>query len=165
MKHFIVIAFIFLISSSSFSQKQLEKLLQKENNGSIPYIHIRELVNSIDTIILLDARARKEYNISHLKNAQYIGYDFFNIDTIIKLIPEKTSQIVVYCSLGIRSEDIAVKLKQAGYSDVKNLYGGIFEWKNQGHKVYNLKEIETDSIHTFSKAWSKWLKKGIKVYD
>jgi len=33
----------------------------------------------------------------------------------------------VYCSLGIRSEVIAKKLKKAGYTNVFNLYGGIFE--------------------------------------
>ena len=72
---------------------------------------------------------------------------------------------MVYCSLGVRSEDIAEQLKKAGYNKVKNLYGGIFEWKNNGFPIYNLENKETDSIHTFSMKWSKWLKKGIKVYD
>ncbi|MFB9105669.1 rhodanese-like domain-containing protein [Algibacter miyuki] len=80
-------------------------------------------------------------------------------------MPNKDTQIVVYCSLGIRSESIADSLKQAGYTHVENLYGGIFEWKNNNFPVYNSEEKETDSIHTFNKAWSKWLKKGIKIYE
>ena len=77
----------------------------------------------------------------------------------------KNSKIVVYCSLGVRSEDVAEKLKKAGYSNVYNLYGGIFEWKNNDLEVLNLNEKPTDSIHIYSKAWSKWLKKGVKVYE
>jgi len=71
----------------------------------------------------------------------------------------------VYCSLGIRSEDIAEKLKKAGYNNVLNLYGGIFEWKNKDFTVYNSEGTQTEKIHTFSKEWSKWLTKGIKVYE
>lgn len=70
----------------------------------------------------------------------------------------------MYCSLGIRSEHIAEKLKKRGYTSVYNLYGGIFEWKNKDYKVYDSNEKETDNIHAYSKAWSKWLKKGNKVY-
>jgi 3-mercaptopyruvate sulfurtransferase SseA len=71
----------------------------------------------------------------------------------------------VYCSLGIRSETVASKLKKAGFTNVYNLYGGIFEWKHNDFPIYNSNEKETDSIHAFSKDWSKWAKKGIKIYD
>ena len=162
MKQLFIIGFA-LLSGISFAQKQLSKLLDKENTGSIPYIYVEELAKS--KVILLDTREQKEYDTSHLDNALFVGYDFFNLDTIIKQIPNKDSQIVVYCSLGIRSEDIGEKLNKAGYQNVKNLYGGIFEWKNNNFPVYNSAKKETDSIHTYSKVWSKWLKKGIKVYE
>ena len=45
------------------------------------------------------------------------------------------------------------------------MYGGIFEWKNKGFKVFDSEEKETENVHAFSKEWSKWLKKGVKVYD
>ena len=72
---------------------------------------------------------------------------------------------MVYCSVGIRSESIADSIKKAGYYNIENLYGGIFEWKNNNFPVYNSAQKETDSIHTYNKTWSKWLKKGIKVYE
>jgi rhodanese-related sulfurtransferase len=162
MKQVIIIVLVFA-SGISFAQKKLSKLLNKENSGSIPYIYAEELASS--NPILLDAREQKEYNTSHIKNAIFVGYDFFKLDSLTPQIPNKSSEIVVYCSLGIRSEDIAEKLKKAGFENVKNLYGGIFEWKNSNLPVYNSNEKETDSIHTFSKAWSKWLTKGIKVYE
>jgi len=161
-----IFLFIFIgISVSGFSQKKLSKLLKQENSQSIPYISVEALQNETENITLLDSREKKEFKTSHLKNAICVGYDFFNLDSVQSKLKNKNSKIVVYCSLGIRSEDIAEKLKKAGYTNVYNLYGGIFEWKNNDLEVLNSQEKPTDSIHTFSKVWSKWLKKGIKVYE
>ncbi len=149
----------------SFGQKTLDKLLKQQNKETIPYIHVNALKSIKKQVLLLDARETKEYNTSHIKDAICVGYDFFNLDTIQKQFPKKNAQIVVYCSLGIRSEDIAERLKTSGYTNVFNLYGGIFEWKNNHVDVVNLKEKKTDSVHAFSPAWGKWLKNGIKIYD
>lgn len=161
-----IILYIFIFSSTfGFSQKDISKLLKEYNIESIPYISVGKLNAQKATVILLDSREQKEYKTSHLNNAIHIGYDHFKIDSVLKKIPNKNSKIVVYCSLGIRSETIADSLKKAGYKNVENLYGGIFEWKNNNLPVYNSEEKETDSIHIFSKEWGKWLKNGIKIYD
>lgn len=156
---------LFTLSLQTYGQKTLSKLLQQQNKASIPYISVNALQHIQNSVTILDARETKEFNVSHLKNAIAVGYDFFSVDTIQHLLPKKDAQIVVYCSLGIRSEDVAEKLKKAGYSNVFNLYGGIFEWKNNNLEVVNANEKTTDSVHVFSKPWSKWLEKGIKVYD
>ena len=152
-------------SSLGLSQDNLSKLLKKYNQESIPYISVQELAISKTSAVLLDAREPEEFAVSHLKNAICVGYEDFNLKTVTNSIKNKDQDIVVYCSLGIRSEDIAIKLKKEGYKNVKNLFGGIFEWKNNNLKIYNQKNQTTDSIHAFSKKWSKWLKKGIKVYQ
>ena len=156
---------VFLITTFSFSQETISDLLKKYNTKSVPYISVQELAMPKTEAIILDAREPKEYETSHIKDALCVGYDFFNIETILDTIKNKDEQIVVYCSLGIRSEDIAEKLKIAGYTNVYNLYGGIFEWKNKDFNVYNSEETETENVHTFSEEWSQWLKKGIKVYE
>lgn len=153
-----------LISGLSFGQKKLDKLLKEYNSDSIPYISTEALKKISHQILLFDAREPHEFEVSHLKNAISVGYDNFSLAAISKILPEnKAKQIVVYCSLGIRSEDIAIKLKNAGYTNVMNLYGGIFKWKNEDLPVYNKYNQETDSIHAFSKEWGVWLKKGRKV--
>ncbi|WP_345275816.1 rhodanese-like domain-containing protein [Litoribaculum gwangyangense] len=158
--------FCFIIFSMiGFSQNDISKLLQKYNSESIPYISVETLQEDKSNIIFLDAREKKEFQVSHLKNAIYVGYDSFNLDSVAKKLTNKNSKIVVYCSLGIRSEDIGEKLKKAGYKNVFNLYGGIFEYKNQNLSIYNSKGKTTDSIHAYSKTWGKWLKNGIKIYD
>ena len=152
-------------SVSSFSQETLSELLKKHNNQSIPYISVQELAMPKTEAIVLDARELSEFEVSHLKNAIYVGYSKFQIDFIQDKIKDKDQVIVVYCSLGIRSEDIAEKLKSSGYTNVLNLYGGIFEWKNKDFKVFNSEEKETDNIHVFNEFWSKWLTKGSEIYE
>lgn len=162
MKKYIDILFVGL-SFSLVAQNNLKDLLEKYNTKSVPYISVDSLKSFSTALVLLDSRAKKEYKVSHLKNAFFVGYEKFNLKKTTKSIPNKNAEIVVYCSLGMRSEDIAEQLKKAGYTNVLNLYGGIFEWKNNGNTVYNCKEIATEKVHTFSKEWSKWLLKGEKV--
>ena len=163
MKSVLLFSLIFT-SFSIQAQESLEKLLQIHNTKSVPYISVQELAMPKTEAVLLDAREIDEYNTSHLQDALFVGYDHFNLTETTKNLKDKEQQIVVYCSLGIRSEDIAEKLQAAGYKNVLNLYGGIFEWKNNNFPVYNLEEKETEDVHTFSKTWSKWLLKGNRIF-
>jgi rhodanese-related sulfurtransferase len=163
MKKFFFALALFTLQFS-LGQKELDLILTKYNNKSIPYISVETLATSISETLLLDSREEEEYEISHIKGAVHVGYKQFNIADFIKNKPRKTDMIVIYCSLGVRSEIIGEKIKAAGYTNIKNLYGGIFEWKNKTYKVYNSNNQETDSIHVFSKKWGKMLNNGIKYY-
>ncbi|OYX22393.1 MAG: thiosulfate sulfurtransferase [Algoriphagus sp. 32-45-6] len=76
---------------------------------------------------------------------------------------EKNKPVLIYCTVGARSQEIGKKLKAAGFSQVYNLYGGIIHWANEGRPVYHQGKI-TNRIHTYSQPWGIWLKKGEKVY-
>ncbi|WP_452232423.1 rhodanese-like domain-containing protein [Lacinutrix sp. MEBiC02595] len=156
---------ILLLSFSAHSQETIKELLIRHNTKSVPYVSVQELAMPKTQAIILDAREIEEYKVSHIKDALHVGYDHFNLNETTTRLKNKQQQIVVYCSLGIRSEKVAEQLKKAGYTNVLNLYGGIFEWKNNNFIVYNMEEEETEDIHTFSKAWSKWLLKGNKIYN
>lgn len=161
-----IIFLIVLTSLNSFSQKNLKQLLKKFNQESVPYIHVENLNDKDENIVLLDAREPREFEVSHLNKAICVGYDHFDLKKTIQQLPEdKNTKIVVYCSLGIRSEDIAEQLKKAGYKNVFNLYGGIFEWKNKGNSVVNKNNKPTEEVHAFNKEWGVWLTKGIKIYE
>ena len=163
MKNLIYIfALLFTISASG--QKSLKRLLKKFNTESVPYATV-EMAQANPNFILLDARELREYKVSHIKNAIHVGYDEFDLKETSTKLTDKNATIVVYCSVGIRSEDIAEKLQKAGYTNVYNLFGGIFEWKNNQNTVVDSHGNSTERVHTFSKEWSKWLKKGEKVYD
>lgn len=131
--------------------------------SSTPTINISDAAAGFSSYIFLDARELNEYNISHLQNALFVGSKTFSLDEVKNI--QKKQPVIVYCSIGKRSEDVTLKLKNAGYTNVKNLYGGIFEWVNDGHTVYNKNNAVTDSVHAFGHLWGKFLNKGVKVYD
>lgn len=120
-------------------------------------------LKKMKNVLLLDAREVSEYQVSHLSGARQVGYDKFDI-SVLKDV-SKDRDIVVYCSVGYRSEKIAERLVEGGYTRVSNLYGGIFEWVNQGNEVVDMSEKKTDRVHAYSSSWGVWLNKGIKVYD
>lgn len=109
----------------------------------------------------IDARESAEYKVSAIENAFWVGYDSLNLHVLSNL--NKNTPLVVYCSVGYRSEKVAEKLINQGFTEVYNLYGGIFEWVNQGKSVYH-NGNETKRVHGFSKVWGIWLNKGEKVY-
>ncbi|MCX7546900.1 rhodanese-like domain-containing protein [Xanthomarina sp. F1114] len=155
---------LFSVIQIGFSQESLSELLKKHNTHQIPYISVEELAMPKTKAIILDAREYEEYQVSHLKNAVFVGFNDFNLENTSKQIKNKQQTIVVYCSLGIRSENIAEKLSKAGYTNIYNLYGGVFEWKNKGFDVYDTNETKTEKVHAFSPEWSKWLTSGKKVF-
>jgi rhodanese-related sulfurtransferase len=163
MKKIVLLVFLQLYYFS-YAQKSIPKVLDKLNKKTVPYITPEEL-KSKKNYVILDSREAKEYQVSHLKKAIHVGYDKFNSKIVLDAVKDFETPIVVYCSIGVRSEIIGEKLLKLGYKNVYNLYGGIFDWKNKEFKVENGDNKETDSIHTFNKNWSFYLKKGIKVYE
>lgn len=93
----------------------LEKLLKNQN------------------IVLLDTRSPQEYEAGHLENSRFVNFQTFQLEDV-EDIP-KDADIVVYCAVGGRSNRVGMQLISAGYENVRNLEGGITNWKNQGQEV------------------------------
>ncbi len=164
----VILAFIICVCfvEPAISQKSIDKLLERYNTKSISYISVEELrmFQMNDNVTILDAREPEEFKISHLKSAINVGFnDFTSEENQIQKL-KKNTPIIIYCSVGIRSEQIGEKLKKAGFTNLKNLYGGIFEWKNKGYPIIDSEGKETENVHTFSKMWSKYLTAGNPVY-
>lgn len=159
-----VITMLFVITAV-FSQKKVtdvkfNNMLSKLLSHSVPEITPSEVTRA-DTVLFLDAREKKEYKVSHIKDAVWVGYDDFKLNRLPEVSIDQ--KIIVYCSVGYRSEKIAEKLLSVGYTDVSNLYGGVFEWVHEEKKIHN-KKGETKAVHTFNKEWSQWLFVGEKIY-
>ncbi len=157
---------ILLISCSCSGQKKVDNpafdsFLKTFLNHSVKELTVKDLTKKRN-YLLLDARAKEEYQISHIPNALFIGYD--KLAKEIRDSINKEKQIIVYCSVGYRSEKVAEALQKDGYKNVSNLYGGIFEWVNEGNTIHDLEENPTNKIHAFDKKWAIWLEKGEKIY-
>ena len=126
-----------LLWAKGFSQTSIKDVLNKFNDNAVPYITVDELTELETQPILLDAREPAEYNISHLENAIAVGFNDFEISKVASLKIDKDKMIVVYCSVGVRSELIGKRLLNEGYTSVFNLYGGIFDWVNNDGEIFN----------------------------
>lgn len=146
-----------LASSQSLAYRTL---LSSLYDSEFPVLKPEQL-NDLKSYQLLDAREKEEFEVSHLPNATWVGFDTFSLKSVSGL--DKNQPVVVYCTVGARSEDIAKKLKSAGFQKVYNLYGGIIHWVNEGNPVYQNGQ-KTNRVHTYSQPWGIWLKKGEKVY-
>ncbi len=116
---------------------------------------VDELYRTRKESVILDARETAEFDVSHIEGALQIGYDTPDFN-ILKDLPLDT-EIVVYCSIGYRSEKIGEKLQERGYTNVSNLYGGIFEWSNREYELVDTNGQKTNIVHTYSRRWSKWV--------
>ncbi|GAA4362292.1 hypothetical protein GCM10023185_30110 [Hymenobacter saemangeumensis] len=144
-------------TSSPLFNTMLGSLLK----GSVPFVSVQGL-KAQPAPVLLDARAAPEYAVSHLRGARWVGYDDFSLSRVQDL-PRHTP-IVVYCSVGFRSEKVGEKLQQAGFTNVRNLYGGLFEWVNEGQPTVGANGHPTAKVHAYSRTWGVWLRRGEKVY-
>ncbi len=139
-----------------------KSLIDSITDHKIPQLYVEDFVKmDRNDVYVLDIREKEEYQVSHLKNARNAGYFWFDMRTIYDIPFD--AHVVVYCSVGNRSGKIAEKLLNAGYKNVYNLYGGIFEWVNSGQPVYKLNGAQTSEIHTYNKDWERWVEKGTKV--
>lgn len=118
-------------------------------------------IRDLDDFQILDTREKEEFEVSHLMDANWVGYETFSMENVAKL--HKDQPVLVYCTVGARSQEIGKKLKGAGFKEVYNLYGGLIEWVNEEKPIYQGDSL-TNKVHTYSKSWGVWLTKGQKVY-
>ncbi|MEL6864946.1 MAG: rhodanese-like domain-containing protein [Bacteroidota bacterium] len=122
---------------------------------SIPLMSVQELHAKKDKVIIFDTREWTEYETSHIENAAYLGYTQVQTQQLEKL--PKDTTIVLYCSVGYRSEKMGEKLQEMGFNRVYNLYGSLFEWVNAGYPVVDMGSTTTNRVHAYDRIWGQWL--------
>jgi len=133
--------------------------------GSVDTIHSEALLEMVqnERVMLLDTRQKVEFEVSHLPGARHVGYDDFSLSAV-KDIPKSTT-VVVYCSVGKRSEDVGAQLKAAGYRHVFNHWGGIFDWTNRGMEVVDMDNRPVKRVHPYNELWGIWVNNYEKSYE
>jgi rhodanese-related sulfurtransferase len=102
--------------------------------------------------VLLDARTEDEFAVSRLQGAARIDPYRPSLHPVQKLA--RDTAIVVYSSAGYRGARVASWLARAGYSNVRNLSGGIFAWVNEGRPVFR-GETPTVQVHPYNQLWGR----------
>ena len=165
MKYLLSTLFLLILGSSACAQipeerptimnPDFDQKISHTINFTIPTIGVKETWANRESIVLLDAREEEEYKISHIEKALFIGYknpDYSKLDAL-----PKDSPIVIYCSIGYRSEKIGEELKKRGFTNLYNMYGSIFEWVNQKYPIVDRNGKITNKLHTYNEKWSQWV--------
>lgn len=164
LRHVLALFFLplaFAFSSQALAQSTAYKaLLSTLYDSDFPVLKPRQLAD-LSKYQVLDTREKAEFEVSHLKGARWVGYDTFSMKNVASL--DRSKPVLVYCTVGARSQEIGKKLKEAGFAEVYNLYGGLIEWANEEKPVFHGDSL-TNKVHTYSQSWGVWLTKGEKVY-
>jgi sulfur-carrier protein adenylyltransferase/sulfurtransferase len=119
-----------LIDYQQFCGIMPETSQEKILKNGIPQIGVQELKQRLDAgdnIFLLDVREPSEVQIAQMGGTLIPQGE---VPGRLAEIP-RDREVVVHCRSGARSQRIAEFLAQQGYSNVKNLAGGILAWADQ----------------------------------
>lgn len=92
-------------------------------------VHAR-LAADEQEFLLLDCREQSEHDIVQIMQAQLLPMSEL-AGRVGELETYRNKEIVVLCHHGIRSLDVALWLRQQGFTNVKSMSGGIDRWAEQ----------------------------------
>lgn len=92
---------------------------------------------------LIDVREDNEWNTAHAAGAIHLGKGIIERD-IENTVPDKDTELILYCGGGYRSALASDALQKMGYRNVWSMAGGWRAWKEAGGAV-NQSTDHTDS--------------------
>ena len=104
--------------------------MTEHNEWEITVEEYKQRVDSGEKVYLLDIREPHERDISHIGGVLIPMSEL--PERMNELPQDKDTEIIVYCRTGNRSHHVTLYLKDnIGYSNVKNLLGGIHAWHDR----------------------------------
>ena len=83
---------------------------------------------------LIDVREDNEWQAAHASGAEHLGKGIIERDIETK-VPDKSTELILYCGGGYRSALAADVLQDMGYGNVWSLAGGWKAWKESGAPI------------------------------
>ncbi len=83
---------------------------------------------------LIDVREDNEWQAGHAAAAEHLGKGIIERD-IEAIVPDKSTELILYCGGGFRSALAADVLQTMGYTNVFSMAGGWKAWKDAGGEV------------------------------
>jgi len=123
----------------------------KANVTEIPLVDFKKMYDDYETFVLIDVRSKVEYDKSFIPGALNIergllefriAKDKFWEDEMLYM-PLKDELIILCCKKGHRGALAAQSLKNLGYTNVKNLEGGVENWKQNYPDLIEMNEVAT----------------------
>src|SRR5688572_12946731 len=92
---------------------------------------VKAVVDAKNGTTIIDVREQDEYVQGYIPGARWIPRGFLE-QRIEDAVPDRDSEVILYCAGGTRSALAARSLKELGYNHVKSLAGGFSAWKRAG---------------------------------
>jgi rhodanese-related sulfurtransferase len=92
-------------------------------------------LKSTPAVQILDVRTKEEYAKGYIDKSRLIPWTDKDFKTRATKEIDPAKPVLVYCHSGGRSADAAAELVKLGYKDVRNLEGGIVEWRKAANPV------------------------------
>src|ERR1039457_6308908 len=93
---------------------------------------VHELID--EGVAVVDVRETEEFAAGHLPGAKHVPRGYLE-SRIEGVVPDKATQVIVYCASGSRSAYAARTLQEdLGYEHVRSMTGGIALWKDRGYE-------------------------------
>ena len=83
---------------------------------------------------LIDVREDNEWEAGHAAGAIHLGKGIIERD-IEKTVPDKATELILYCGGGYRSALATDALQKMGYTNVFSMAGGWKAWKEAGGEI------------------------------
>ena len=83
---------------------------------------------------LIDVREDNEWEAAHAAGATHLGKGIIERD-IETTVPDKDTELILYCGGGYRSALVADVLQKMGYTNVYSMAGGWKAWKESGADI------------------------------
>ena len=84
--------------------------------------------------LLIDVREDNEWQAEHASGTEHLGKGIIERD-IETAVPDKSTELILYCGGGYRSALAADALQKMGYTNVWSMAGGWKAWKESGAPV------------------------------
>jgi rhodanese-related sulfurtransferase len=94
----------------------------------------RERMAADKRVRLIDVREDNEWQAAHAADAEHLGKGIIERD-IETEVPDKETELILYCGGGFRSALAADVLQRMGYTNVYSMAGGWKAWKESGSPV------------------------------
>jgi len=91
-------------------------------------------MNEDPDVKLIDVREDHEWEAAHAAGAIHLGKGIIERD-IENTVPDKSTEMILYCGGGYRSALAADVLQRMGYTNVFSMAGGWKAWKEAGAHV------------------------------
>ncbi|HUS12155.1 MAG TPA: rhodanese-like domain-containing protein [Pyrinomonadaceae bacterium] len=83
---------------------------------------------------LIDVREDHEFEAAHAAGALHLGKGIIERD-IEATVPDKSTEVILYCGGGFRSALAADVLQQMGYTKIFSMAGGWKAWQDAGAPI------------------------------